>query len=570
MTTAYVKWTSAEGEEQILALTDEVVLGRSTQSDIVFSQPEVSRRHARLAKNRDGYVIYNLSMSHGTFVNGMPVDGQQQLHPGDRIRLGPTANELHYFVTSDEPSTASAHNPNDDVVEKYASSLSSILTTEKAGSSDLAKISSLLEFQYEWGKVFSPGRAFEQILRAALKNSEAERGFVMLVRGADFEYVAGLDSQGRQLPSTEFVASQSIARQVASDGKPLFMPKTIIESFAQQQSIVGLRLRSLACMPLSWMASDSSEPQVRGVLYLDSTQTMRAISGFDEKILNKLAQEAGIVIEKLEMLKTLEERKQWKPERDLIQNELLAADALRRAEAQVLRSEYSASIARFAAALSHELNNPLGALKNALQTSSLLTERKRGATPEKLAELEEIERQLHGTSLQSIERLRQIFLRIQKVTNLDRDEALPVDLNLLLEDVVEMLESGNLGGVKLQRDFQPLPKMTVRPQQLSAVFLNVIQNAIDSSKESAAVVVATRQLPSMVEIVVEDHGRGMSAEELSGIFDPAFKVRERRIATSNWGLFSSRQIVREHGGDIDIRSSPGEGTVVRIVLPTST
>src|SRR5262245_21826661 len=569
MTTAYVKWTSAEGEEQVRALTDEVVLGRSTSSDIVFTQPEVSRRHARLAKNRDGYVIYNLSMSHGTFVNGRPVDGQQQLHPGDRIRLGPAANELQYFVTSEEPSTGSAHNPN-DVLEKYASSLSSILTTEKEGSSELAKISSILEFQYEWEKVFSPGRAFEQILRAALKNSEAERGFVMLVRRADFEYVAGLDSQGRQLPSTEFVASQSIARQVASDGKPLFMPKTIIESFAQQQSIVGLKLRSLACMPLRWMASDSSEPQVRGVLYLDSTQTMRAISGFDEKILNKLAQEAGIVFEKLEMLKTLEERNKLKVERDLIHNELLAADALRRAEAQVLRSEYSASIARFAAALSHELNNPLGALKNALQTSSLLTERKRGATPEKLAELEEIERQLHGTCLQSIERLRQIVLRIQKVTNLDRDEALPVDLNLLLEDVVEMLESGNLGGVKLQRDFQPLPKMTVRPQQLSAVFLNVIQNAIDSSKESAAVVVATRQLPSMVEIVVEDHGRGMSAEELSGIFDPAFKVRERRIATSNWGLFSSRQIVREHGGDIDIRSSPGEGTVVRIVLPTST
>src|SRR5215831_10358876 len=116
MTTAFVKWTSAEGGEQVLALTDEIVVGRSSSSDIVFTQPEVSRRHARLAKNRDGYVIYNLSMSHGNFVNGRPVDGQQQLRSGDRIRLGPTANELHYFVTSEEPSTPSAHNPNDDVV----------------------------------------------------------------------------------------------------------------------------------------------------------------------------------------------------------------------------------------------------------------------------------------------------------------------------------------------------------------------------------------------------------------------------------------------------------------------
>jgi len=130
-----------------------------------------------------------------------------------------------------------------------------------------------------------------------------------------------------------------------------------------------------------------------------------------------------------------------------------------------------------------------------------------------------------------------------------------------------MLESGTLAGVKLRRDFEPLPEMTVRPQQMSAVFLNLIQNAIDSSKESGAVVVSTRQLQSAVEIVVEDHGRGMSTEELSGIFDPAFKVKERRVATANWGLFSSRQIVREHGGDIEIQSSPGQGTVVRIVLP---
>ena len=345
------------------------------------------------------------------------------------------------------------------------------------------------------------------------------------------------------------------------------MPEAIIGSFAQQQCVVGLRLRSLACMPLRWMASDSSEPQVRGVLYLDSTQTMRAISGFDEKILNRLAQEAGNVFEKLEMLKTFEERKKLKLELDLIHNELLAADALRRAEAQVLRSEYSASIARFAAALSHELNSPLGALRNALQTGILLTERKRTATPDRRVELEAIESQLHRTSLESVERLRQIVLRIQRVTNLDRDEALPVDLNSLLQDVVDMLESGTLAGVKLQRDFQPLPEMTVRPQQMSAVFLNLIQNAIDGSKESGTVVVSTRQLQSAVEIVVEDHGTGMSTEELSGIFDPAFKVKERRVATGNWGLFSSRQIVREHGGDIDIQSAPGQGTVVRIVLP---
>jgi signal transduction histidine kinase len=570
MATAYLKWTTIHGEEHILALTDEVVLGRSSHSDVVFSQPEVSRSHAKLIKNSNGYDIQNLSSSHRTFVNGRPVDGLQHLHSGDRIRLAPSVSELHYFVEVEESAGKTDASPAGDDLEKCVSSLSSLLSTGIGTSSQLFKISSILEFQYEWEKVFSPAKAFEQILRAALKNSEAERGFVMLKQGSNFDYVAGMNSDGQPLSSEEFLASQSIARQVANEEKPVFMPETIIGSFAQQQSIVGLRLRSIACMPLRWMAYDSSDPQVRGVLYLDSTQSMRAMSGFDEKILNKLAQEAGNVFEKLEMLKTFEERKKLKLELDLIQNELVAADALRRAEAQVLRSEYSASMGRFAAALSHELNSPLGALKNALQTSMLLTERKRTAAPEKRAELESIESELHRTSLESIERLRQIVLRIQRVTNLDRDEALPVDLNSLLQDVVDMLESRTLESVKLRRDFQPLPEMTVRPQQMSAVFLNLIQNAIDGSKESGTdVVVATRHLQSAVEIVVEDRGRGMSSEELSGIFDPAFKVKERRVATANWGLFSSRQIVREHGGDIDIQSTLGQGTVVRIALPVS-
>ena len=556
-----------EGDERTLALTEEIVLGRSTRSHIVFPQPEVSRSHARLTKESDGYYIQNLSGSHRTFVNGKPVDGQQHLYSGDRIRLGPTLSEIHYVVEVDESTARADASPTSDDLEKCVSSLSSLLSTGVGASSELVKISSILEFQYEWEKVFSPAKAFEQILRAALKNSGAERGFVMLKQAADFEYVSGLNNQGQPLSSGEFFASHSIARQVAKDERPIFMPESIIGSFAQERSVVGLGLRSIACMPLRWIASDSSEPQVRGVLYLDSTQTMRAISGFHEKVLNKLAHEAGKVFEKLEMLKTFEERKKLELELDLIQKELLAADALRRAEAQVLRSEYSASIARFAAALSHELNSPLGALKNALQTNILLTERKRTAKAEKLVELEAIESQLHRTCLESVERLRQIVLRIQRVTNLDRDEALPVDLNSALHDVLDMLESGTLAGVKLQRDFQPLPEMTVRPQQMSAVFLNIIQNAIEGSTESGMVVVGTRHLQSAVQIVVEDHGRGMSTEDLAGIFDPAFKVKDRRMATANWGLFSSRQIVREHGGDIDIQSSPGQGTVVRIVLP---
>jgi hypothetical protein len=93
------------------------------------------------------------------------------LYSGDRIRLGPTLSELHYIVEVDESTAKTDASPTSDDLEKCVSSLSSLLSTGVGASSELVKISSILEFQYEWEKVFSPAKAFEQILRAALKHS---------------------------------------------------------------------------------------------------------------------------------------------------------------------------------------------------------------------------------------------------------------------------------------------------------------------------------------------------------------------------------------------------------------
>jgi signal transduction histidine kinase len=303
------------------------------------------------------------------------------------------------------------------------------------------------------------------------------------------------------------------------------------------------------------------------VLYLDSTSRMNPLSGLDEKILEKLALEAGNVFEKLEIMKTFEQRKSLELELALVHNELRAADALRRAEAQVLLSEYAASMGRFAAALSHELNSPLGALMNALQTCNSLAEKKTTLPVEKLREAEEIEAQMRRTALESAERLHQIVLRMQRFTNLDRNELLPIDLNSLLQDVADMLKSGVKDEVDIELSFRPLPRVLLRPQQMSAVFSNLLQNAIDGLDGGGHVSLATRQINSQLEVIVQDDGKGMSAEELATIFDPAFKVKSGRVSTGNWSLFSSRQIIREHGGEIEIQSSRGQGTRVRVTLP---
>lgn len=573
MADPYLKWIDPQGVERVHVLKgDEVLVGRKSDADIILASMSVSRHHARLVRDKEGYSIADLSNTNGTYVNGQRIR-QQHLHHGDRIWLGQDRVELHYFTGAGNSASTALGSETEDL-EKSLASLSIILPAGASQHSDLEKISSILDFQYQWGKVFSAERTFEQILKSALKISGAERGYILLKEKDTFEYVAGMNEQGQQLRQSEFSASRSVVRQVVGNGKPIYMAGGIAGEFAENQSIVVLNIRSLACIPLRWMLPESDTPEVRGVLYLDSTRSLRELSGLDEKILNKLALEAGNVFEKLQMIKTFEERKSLQLELALaqetqknLQNELRAAEELRRAESQVLLSENAASMGRFAAALSHELNSPLGVLKSALQTCNTLAEKKVNLPVEKRVEVEGIEARLRGNAMESAERLHQIVLRMQRFTNMDRNEVVSVDLSSLLQDVTDVLKSELKDTVILEIDFQALPRILVRPQQISAVFSNLLHNAVEGLAGHGHVWLATCLMDSHVQVTVRDDGRGISAEELANIFEPAFKVRAGRVSTGNWGLFSCRQIIHEHGGEIEIQSNPGEGTTVRVTLP---
>jgi two-component system sensor histidine kinase HydH len=158
---------------------------------------------------------------------------------------------------------------------------------------------------------------------------------------------------------------------------------------------------------------------------------------------------------------------------------------------------------------------------------------------------------------------------MQRFTNLDRADVQFVQINDLLADVIALIEPESRDRACIE--FRPgamLPRITGRPQQLSAVLSNLIVNAVDATTGGGRVLVESSASPSHIEITVQDYGRGMTAEELSSAFNPAtFRVSGLRMAAGNWSLFSSRQIVQEHGGDVEIESAPNQGTTVRITLP---
>ncbi|PYV41866.1 MAG: hypothetical protein DMG06_15815 [Acidobacteria bacterium] len=305
MTFPYLKWASPEGGEQNYVLTaDEILIGRKSDANIVLTNPYVSRHHAKVIRRQEGYSISDLKSTHGTYVNGERIE-QRELRGGDRICLGQDQVELLYVTGEAATTTISCLTEFDDL-EKSINQLASILPAEY---SDLEKISSILDFQYQWGKSFSAEKTFQHILQSALKISGAERGFVLLKQTQSFEYVVGMDGKGRLLSQSDFRTSRTVVRQVALEARPVFMCEGLPTEFAQQESILEMRLVAIACMPLQWISAQSDTPEVQGILYLDSTKTMHVLSGLDQKILNKLALEAGNVFQKLEVIKSLEERK---------------------------------------------------------------------------------------------------------------------------------------------------------------------------------------------------------------------------------------------------------------------
>jgi len=311
MPVAYLKLLGPEKDkEQVYPInSNETVVGRSSDADFVLNDLYVSRQHARIVRKNGKYQIVDLNSTHGTFINGQRVE-EQALRDGDRVRLG--RKELLFGTRLSElrPSTTAGD------FDKSVAHFSAVLdSAEYSGLSDLEKMNFILDFKYQSGQVFSSDETFAHILRSALNISGAERGCVFARQGDDtFRYVLGLNSKGHVLSESKFRTSRTVVAQVEDSGQPVFMTEGIEGELAQQQSILEMHLRAIACLPLKGISAESDAPELLGILYLDSTNTMHALSGLDEKILNKLAGEAGNVLEKLEMIKGFEERKRFERE----------------------------------------------------------------------------------------------------------------------------------------------------------------------------------------------------------------------------------------------------------------
>jgi two-component system sensor histidine kinase ChvG len=212
------------------------------------------------------------------------------------------------------------------------------------------------------------------------------------------------------------------------------------------------------------------------------------------------------------------------------------------------------AVANFAADVSHELKNPLTSLRSAVETFSYA---KDDAAKEKLL----------GIIAHDVERLDRLITDIANVSRLDaemsRSQMKPVNLSHLLTTIIDLYDSSQSdqipdlhlevaspkGGDKTDRAYE----VSGLEGQLGQVFRNLIDNAISFSKPDGHIWVRLSHQRNMVQLVVEDEGRGIPEDKLEDIFERFYSERPKAEAFgrhSGLGLSICKQIVEAHGGAI--------------------
>ncbi len=267
-------------------------------------------------------------------------------------------------------------------------------------------------------------------------------------------------------------------------------------------------------------------------------------------------------------------------------------------EVQMMQTEKMSSLGQMVAGLAHEMNTPLGFVKNNIE----MLEVKNKETKELIALYEKLRSQimygspndvamllsqidnisqkvknriwqesdnLFRSSVEGIDRIQDLVLNLKNFSRLDEADFKPTDINENIESTLKIAGHLFKGGVQVIKEFSQVPMVQAFPAQMNQVFLNLITNAVHAVDErTGRITIRTMQQGNSVIIKVIDNGKGIPPENLKKIFDPFFTTKPVGQGTG-LGLSIAYKIIEKHNGKIEVQSQVGRGTEFTITLPVS-
>jgi sigma-B regulation protein RsbU (phosphoserine phosphatase) len=276
---------NVDGIRQIIPIDNTpFTLGRGADRDLSLPYPQVSREHACIERDTEGYLLRDTGSRHGTFVNGTQISNTR-LRSQDSINLGLSHGALLF------------ENTEESTVRTLIGRISQ--TGPDFGSqSDLEKLSLFLKAAQSLNTYGAINDVLRTMVEYAIRITAAERGFVFLGESADvFRLECAQDRYGQTIlghPTISF----SIVREAANSQLDFILSDVTEEVGRQHESLVLNAIRSVVAIPLRGQNSG----RLLGLLYLDSRSGSRDFTHTGKDILHAIASQAATLLENLRMI----------------------------------------------------------------------------------------------------------------------------------------------------------------------------------------------------------------------------------------------------------------------------
>lgn len=422
-----------------------------------------------------------------------------------------------------------------------------------------AHLNALLELSKE----LLPTRELDTLLQRAMSNAmalvpEANCGAIYLYESANNRLALRASSGFSQLPATSVpanlgplgVAFSSRQAQSANSSEEF---TALTPSLGNEQRLQLLRALDLRALPTGALLMPLvAHDQAVGVLLLLRKTGAGPFAAEARATLAGLASLTAAAI--------LEERSSRRAATlstqlaSLEEQQRALTERLSSAEAAILQAARLAAVGELAAAIAHEINNPLYAARNCLYLLE-----------NELADLRHNSEYL-GIAREQLTRIAGIIQRMRDFYRPARGDLAPANLNQLIEDTLALAQL-NTRNVAIEIIFTPdhaLPQVLCNADQLRQVFLNLVLNAIDAMADGGTLTVRTTAGQNVALIEIADTGVGIPTDIREHLFEPFFTNKPNGTGL---GLSISAHIVTQHNGQIEVESSVGAGSTFRVVLP---